>query len=97
MIAFAIIFGLGDGGMVPLRLPLIREHFGTRRFGTILGLIGVFAMTGLIVSPPVAGWVFDTFGVYDPLWLILSGGVVIVATTISTLPPPPGNQSLLSP
>ena len=34
----------------------------------------------------MAGWVFDTLGVYDPIWLILSGVAMLGAIVILNLP-----------
>ena len=87
MIGFAVIFGLGVGGMTPLRIPMVRDYFGIKRFGTIFGSIGVFSMIGAVVSPPLAGWVFDTLGVYDPVWLVLSGVAMLGAIIFATMPP----------
>jgi len=86
MIGFVVIFGFGHGGMVPVRLVLVRRYFGTKRIGTILGLTGVFTMTGIVISPPVAGWVYDTLGYYDPIWLILSGVALIGAILMASTP-----------
>ena len=91
IIAFVVIFGLGMAGAAPLSLPITREYFGTKRLGTILGLIGIFNMAGLVVSPPLAGWVFDTLGVYDPVWLTLSATTMIGVILMSTAPHPPRN------
>ena len=62
----AITFGLGIGGFATLRTPLVREYFGTKNFGTIFGLNSIFATVGLVVAPPLVGWVYDTMGVYSP-------------------------------
>jgi len=96
MVAFVIIFGLGLGGITPLRPPLIREYFGTKRFGTILGLTGAFSMIGLVAGPPVAGWVYDNLGVYDPIWLILSGVAQVGAILMLSTPPASLKQKSIS-
>ncbi|MFC2067393.1 MFS transporter [Chloroflexota bacterium] len=85
MIAFAVVFGLGLGGPSPLRTPIVREYFGIKNFGTIYGLMGVSNMLSLLIYPPVAGWVYDTLGIYGPIWLIFGAasaiGVAIMVTT----------------
>ncbi|MBA7492932.1 L-lactate transporter [subsurface metagenome] len=87
MVLFAIFFGLGVGGLVPLRLPIMREYFGTKRYATISGLMGVFSMIGGVAGAPVAGWVFDTLGIYDPVWLIFAGLTTIGTISLLTMPP----------
>ena len=83
---FIAFFSLGLAGTAPVRTPLIREYFGTKYFGTIYGLIGVFNMTGQLVFPPVAGWVYDTFGSYKPIWGIFGIGSAIAAILMATTP-----------
>jgi len=87
MALFAIFFGLGVGGLVPLRLPIVREYFGTKRFGTISGTMGIFSTVGGVVAPPLAGWMFDTLGIYDPVWLIFGGLTTIGTILLLTMPP----------
>ena len=87
MVLFAVAFGLGLGGLMPLRVSIFREYFGTKRFGTILGLVSTFGTVGTVVAPPVAGWVFDTLGVYDPAWITLSGITMVGVILMLTVPP----------
>lgn len=85
--AFVVTFGLGISAMATLQLPIVREYFGTRKIGTILGLIGIFSVAGNSIATPVAGWVFDTLGTYDPIWLIMSGVAMLGVISIATTPP----------
>jgi len=43
----------------------------------------------MVVSPPLAGWVFDTRGSYHLIWLIL--GVVTIVGVIVILAVPPAS------
>jgi len=83
---FLITFGIGLGGLTPLMAPILREHFGTRNFGTILGAAGIFSTLGMIITPTLAGWIFDTRGTYEPIWLILCGMVMLGVALILTVP-----------
>ncbi len=87
---FAIIFGLGIGGIMPLRPPLLAEYFGTRNFGTIFGITSIFNTIAMVVAPPVAGWFFDTYGDYKSVWLALIGFAVVSLILMLTMPAPPG-------
>ena len=93
MVLFAIAFGFGLGGFMPVRVPIYREYFGPRRFATIFGLLSVFNTIGMIAGPPLAGWVFDTRGDYGPTWLILSVIAMAGAVIVLFLPLPPGEQT----
>lgn len=87
IILFVVIAGLGAGGLMPVRIPMYREYFGVKNFGKIFGLGNLFITIGVVTAPPVAGWVYDTLGVYDPIWLILSGTTALGALVMLTTPP----------
>ena len=90
-ILFAISLGCGLGGFMPLRPPLIREYFGVKNFGTIFGLTSIFITIGAVASPPIAGWVFDTWGTYDPAWVTLGSLALVGALIMLFLPDPSGD------
>ncbi|MFC1885754.1 MFS transporter [Thermodesulfobacteriota bacterium] len=81
-----IFFGLGSGGMTAPRTPILREYFGTKNFGTIFGLTSIFFTIGMVISPTLAGWVFDSTGSYQPVWLAMSGTTLAGAIIIITAP-----------
>jgi MFS family permease len=62
---FALVFGIGFGGTIPLRPFLIMEIFGARAFGALQGLVQVGAIGAGVVGPVFYGWIFDTKGSYD--------------------------------
>jgi MFS family permease len=84
---FVVFMGLGIGGVMPPRLPIYGEYFGIRNFGKIFGLASIFFTLGIMGGPPLAGWVYDTLGVFDPFWLVMSGANVIGVIIILTTPP----------
>jgi len=95
LVPFIILFGIGWGGNVTLRAALLREYFGRRAFGTILGfMMGMIALGG-ILGPLFAGWVFDNQGSYHVAWLVLAclvfAGLIIMATA-----PPAGTSVQLA-
>jgi sugar phosphate permease len=86
IIGFVIVYGIGYGQLISLMPPTIREHFGTKNFGTIFGLISILVTIGAVVTPPLTGWVFDIRGVYDPVWLIFSGTCMLGAVLTLSMP-----------
>ena len=88
IVLFVIFFSVGLGGLAPIRAPLIREYFGTKNFGTIFGIFFIPLTLGIVLSPPIAGAIFDVRGVYDPYWLILSGVALLAALIMLTMPLP---------
>jgi len=83
---FVITLGLGQGGITPLMPPILREYFGTKHFGTIYGLASIFPTFGVVVAPPLAGWVYDIRGVYDPIWLVLSAVCILGSVLMLAIP-----------
>ena len=71
---------------MPVRIPIYREYFGVKNFGKIYGLGNLFFTFGIITGAPIAGWVYDTLGYYDPVWWILSILTAIGAVLVLTMP-----------
>jgi len=69
IIPFLFTYSPGFGGPIPLRAALQADFFGTKNYGTIMGLIGLIGTLGGLVSPIVAGWVYDTLGSYHVAWI----------------------------
>jgi len=76
VIPFLLFYAPGYGGPIPLRPALQADYFGTRNFGTIMGLMTLISMLGGLFSPVFAGWVFDTMGSYSPAWRLLTLTVI---------------------
>jgi sugar phosphate permease len=85
VVVFAVVYGIGAAGSMPLRTPIIREYFGVKRFGTIFGILAFFLTVGTAGAAPLAGWVYDTRGEYYPIWLIFAIlsflGMILILTT----------------
>jgi len=86
LVPFLILFGIGYGGNNTLRASLIREFFGRSKFGTIHGFAIAVMALGTIAGPPLAGWVFDNWGSYQPIWFVFAGLAVVALLTVATTP-----------
>lgn len=71
--AFAVIFGLGYGSVVPLETAVPAGLFGLRSLGAIMAGAGLFPMVGGAFGPPIAGAIFDATGEYQPAFIITLG------------------------
>ncbi len=70
-ILFAVIFGAGFGGRMPLAPAIRGEYFGKRAFATLAGIsMGPMAVF-MLVAPLFAATMFDTQGNYTLAFLIL--------------------------
>ncbi|HLI83738.1 MAG TPA: MFS transporter [Bryobacteraceae bacterium] len=56
---FAVIFGLGYGGIFNATPAIVFEYFGTRGVGTVMGLFLVFFGLGTSSGGLLAGYLFD--------------------------------------
>ena len=56
---FAVLWGAGFGGRVPLLTAIIGDFFGRRNFGSILGINMVPSNIAMIFAPLFAGFMFD--------------------------------------
>lgn len=83
---FLILFGIGYGGNNTLRASAIREFFGRDNFGAIHGFVLGMIALGSIAGPPLAGWVFDNWGTYQPIWLAFAGLAVAAMLVAITTP-----------
>ena len=86
VLAFAITYGVGLSGIMVLRPSILSEYFGTKNFGTIFALEGIFITIAGIASQPLAGWVFDTYHTYKPLWIGYFIFGVVALVVILTIP-----------
>ncbi|MGO1078242.1 MFS transporter [Inquilinus sp. CA228] len=89
----AVIFGTAYGGVMPLYAVLAREYFGQAAMGTVFGAVTMASSIGMALGPLAGGWVFDTFSVYN--WLFIgSFGIGLAAVVIAlAFPPLPSRQS----
>jgi len=96
--AVALMFGLAYGGVMPLYAILIREYFGARIIGTVLGAVAFVSTLGMALGPWAGGWLYDAFGSY--FWLFIGSfgiGLGAVAIAFTFRPPRPLPAAHLSP
>ncbi|HEY93522.1 MAG TPA: MFS transporter [Dehalococcoidia bacterium] len=86
LVPFILALSLGWGGSVTTRLTLLREYFGRRSFGTIMGFMSGVMMVGHITGAPLAGWIYDNWGTYRGAWLAYGAVTLLGAFLVFTLP-----------
>ena len=69
---FALLYGAGFGGRVPLTTSIRGDYFGQRAFATITGLSMVSLYAFMLTAPLFAAYMFDTRGSYTGAFLILA-------------------------
>jgi OFA family oxalate/formate antiporter-like MFS transporter len=67
---FAFVFGVGWGNQAVLRFSLTSEVFGIASLGFVMGILGVAESVAATFGSYFAGYIFDVFGNYQPVfWL----------------------------
>ena len=96
MVIFAAFYGMGVSGVLPLRMPLIADYFGRKNMGKIFGSISISSSIGMVISVPLAGWIYDSIHSYKPVILGLAGFSLLSVILVLAMPPskrPGGNLS----
>ncbi len=70
-----------------LRGAIVREYFGMASFGKIFGIMMGITAVGKIIGPSIAGWTYDTFGSYHPIWLAFAGISIVPVILMLTMKP----------
>ncbi|MBI4334334.1 MAG: MFS transporter [Chloroflexi bacterium] len=80
---FAVVMGLGIGGIVVLMTLMTREWFGPAAYGEIFGYLTLAFMAGAGLGPMLAGYVFDVTGNYTRAFVPAIAVVLLAALAIS--------------
>ena len=64
LLASAVLFGIANGGLLPVRSVVFGSRFGVASFGKVLGLAMLVSIVGSLGSV-YAAWIYDLFGSYD--------------------------------
>lgn len=76
-VAFAVLFGMGNGMTTLARPMLLAEAYGPAHFGTIAGVAALFATGARAVAPVAVSLVYASAGGYTAiLWGLMAGAVV---------------------
>lgn len=82
---FAIVYGIGFGGRIPISTAIRGEYFGRRAFGTIMGLSSLPMAGFSVMGPTLSGAVFDAQQSYFLAFIalaisaVLAGGFMLLA------------------
>jgi MFS family permease len=91
------LFGLFQGGIVPMYAILVRDYFPSREAGTRLGIVLMATLVGMALGGWMSGFIFDLTGSYRAafvnglawnmvnllvvLWLLMRPGARLAAHT----------------
>jgi MFS family permease len=63
------LFGLFQGGLVPMYAVIVREYFPPREAGTKLGIVLMATLAGMAFGGWMSGFIFDVTGSYQAAFL----------------------------
>ncbi len=86
--ALVALFGLTIMGWNGLYLALISELVGTRVAGLSIGLSNTGAFLGIVVLPPLFGFLVDHTGSYRLAWMALAAMVLIALSALPSIHEP---------
>jgi len=72
-ILFALVYGAGFGGRVPITTAIRGDYFGNRAFATITGISMAPLYAFMLAAPLFAAFMFDATGTYTVSFLVLGG------------------------
>jgi len=78
---FVVVFGAAYGAQTLARASIIAELFGSLHYGRISSVMALFLTLALTAAPVGAGLVYDRFGSYQPVLML----VIILALAASSL------------
>ena len=67
---YGIIFGIGWGAQAVLRFSLAAEEFGLISIGAVMGALSLAEAASASFGSYIAGYIYDTFGSYQPAFWI---------------------------
>ncbi|MBM2824917.1 MAG: hypothetical protein HW402_581 [Dehalococcoidales bacterium] len=79
-------FGFGIGGMMFSSNFLWAEYYGRRHLGSIMGVAAPITMIVGGIGAPLAGYIRDATGRYDPMWWTSVGLMTLSAVVLVTTP-----------
>jgi len=84
LVAACVLIGSSYGGMVPLATASVLQIFGTRHYGTNLGLSSSQIAASAILGPQMAGVLRSSTGAYN-LPFVITGLLAVGACAVAVL------------
>jgi MFS family permease len=90
LLAFAVLFGAGNGLMTIVRGGLVPEYFGRIHVGRVGGLMSAVSLLARSAAPLAAAWLLLALPGYRELMLVLAAGSAAAWVALALTRPPRG-------
>lgn len=87
LIPFLLLYGPGYGSQIPIWPAIRADYFGLKHYAAIGGLQALGWTISGIIAPVLAGWVFDTWGTYRPIWLVYAIATAVAIPLVLLIKP----------
>ncbi len=87
LLALVTLFGIGIGGVFPVWTTCVAWLFGSKSYGSIMGLMTVILKLVSIIAVRFIGEIYDATGSYVTAFVIFMGAVAAAMVFISLLQP----------
>ncbi len=95
LVVFALVLGVGYGGYVALSPAVLAHFYGTQRLGSVLGALYTSGGVGVLMGPPVAGFIIGHNGYRWAIAFSLATGMASYLTLLSLDANPPIVQAAM--
>ena len=91
ILAYAVMFGFGVGGLLSVPPVVYADYYGRRSLGVIRGVTEPFTTIGQAIGSLLAGIIFDLTGSYQPAFMAFAimGGLATVLVLFARPPRKP--------
>ncbi|MFH1140829.1 MAG: MFS transporter [Chloroflexota bacterium] len=96
LIPFLLLFSVGFGGSIPVRVVICGHYFGRKHFPLVYGVFQSIAGVGGVVGPILAGGLFDTTGSYFIAFAVVSVLVLVSLPLVLLTSNPQSGAAVLS-
>jgi sugar phosphate permease len=87
-LAWSLLYGVAQGGSVPLQRLMYADYFGRRHLGSIEGVVRAVQNIAQATGPLVAAFAFDAFQSYTTIFTVFIGTNLIAAVLVALARPP---------
>ncbi len=82
LLAFGLIYGFCGGGSISLTPSIAVDILGVKKVSAVVGLMYTVASPGNLLAAPIAGFMYQAYGSYQPM-IVLAASFMIVAAAIT--------------
>jgi MFS family permease len=93
ILVFLVVFGTSYGAQTLARATAIAELFGSAHYGRISSVMSIFLILAGTIAPVGAGLIYDHFGSYQPL-IILIICLALAATGVMLFARPDAERNM---